>query len=436
MNPPASSPSSLTTRRVLRLWWPLAASWLLMGGELPLFAVFVARMAEEKIHLAAYSSVVFPVSLVIEAPIIMLLAASTALSSNWSNYKKLLRFTHVTSAVLTALHVAVAFTPLFDVVARTLLGAPDEVVEPARIGLRIMTPWTWAIAYRRFQQGVLIRFEQTRAVVFGTIVRLTTLVAVLSTGYLVGTLPGIVVGTCAVASAVVAEAVFAGWCVRPVLRHDMKPAPPDAAPLTRSSFLRFYVPLALTPLLILLIQPMGAAAMGRMPLALDSLAAWPAVFGLVFLTRSTGFALNEVVVTLLSVPGAVPLLRRFTHRLALITMGALVLLAATPLAHLWFARGTDLEPELATLGATALFFAVLMPGYQALQSWYQGALVHVHRTRPITEAVAIYIVVAGVGLATGVAWGRFPGIHWALCSFSVGGLLQTGWLALRSRHSI
>ncbi len=36
----------------------------------------------------------------------------------------------------------------------------------------IMTPWTWAIAYRRFQQGA-IRFGKTSAVGIGTAVRLT-----------------------------------------------------------------------------------------------------------------------------------------------------------------------------------------------------------------------------------------------------------------------
>ena len=435
--PLAPEPAApLTTKRMLRLWWPLAASWLLMAGELPIFAAFVARMADEKIHLAAYSSIVFPVSLVIEGPIIMLLAASTALSTNWSNYRKLRRFMNVTSALLTTIHVLVAFTPLFDFVAVRLLGAPAEVIEPARIGLRIMTPWTWAIAYRRFQQGLLIRFERSRAVVLGTAVRLASNVTVFSIGYFLTDLSGIVVGTCAVATSVTAEAIFAGWCVRPVLRHQLPLPDLDSIPLTRRSFARFYFPLALTPLLTLLIQPMGSAAMGRMPHDIDSLAAWPAVFGLVFITRSTGFALNEVVVTFLGVRGAVPVLRRFTFRLAAVCMGVLVLLALTPLAHFWFADVSDLEPELATLGATAVIFAVLMPGYQAIQSWYQGALVHAHETRPITEAVILYILISGTSLAIGVAHGGVPGIYWALCSFSLGGVLQTSWLAWRSRKVI
>ena len=187
--------SPLTVRRIVRTWWPLAASWLLMGAELPVLSAVVARLADPEINLAAYGGVVFPLALVIESPIIMLLAASTALSRDWGSYVKLHRFMMLTSASLTALHALIAFTPLYYVVVRGVLGAPAEIVEPARLGLMIMLPWTWAIAYRRFNQGVLIRFGHSRAVGVGTVIRLISDGAVLLTGYLVGVLPGVVVAT-------------------------------------------------------------------------------------------------------------------------------------------------------------------------------------------------------------------------------------------------
>ena len=77
-----------------------------------------------------------------------------------------------------------------------------------------------------------------------------------------------------------------------------------------------------------------------------------------------------------------------------------------------------------------------MPAYQALQSWFQGVLVHERKTRGITEAVLLYVIVAVVGLAAGVAWSGWTGILFAVCTFVVGGLLQTAWLAFRARHYI
>src|SRR5262249_61770367 len=85
-----------------------------------------------------------------------------------------------------------------------------------------------SIALRRRQEGVMTRFGRARAVTWGTVVRLTTLVTVLGVGVALSTFPAIVVGTVAVISAVVAEGVFAGFAVRPVLRG---PLARDAAAL-------------------------------------------------------------------------------------------------------------------------------------------------------------------------------------------------------------
>ena len=144
-----------------------------MGAELPALSAVVARLANPEINLAAYGGVVFPLALIVESPIIMLLAASTALSKDWDSYMKLRRFMMIAGATLTALHILVAFTPLYYLVVGTIIGAPQEIIEPARIGLMIMTPWTWSIAYRRFNQGLLIRFGHSQAVGIGTVIRLS-----------------------------------------------------------------------------------------------------------------------------------------------------------------------------------------------------------------------------------------------------------------------
>ena len=50
-----------------------------MGAEGPAIAAVVARLPNPRINLAAYGGIVFPLALIIESPIIMLLAASVAL---------------------------------------------------------------------------------------------------------------------------------------------------------------------------------------------------------------------------------------------------------------------------------------------------------------------------------------------------------------------
>jgi len=407
-----------------------------MGLELPVVSAVMARLAEPEISLAAYGGVVFPLSMIIEAPIIMLLTASTALSRDWASFRFLRRFMFRIGLVLTLLHVALAFTPLYDLVVAGLIRPPPEVLGPARLGLMIMTPWTWSIAYRRFHQGVLIRFGRSHLVGVGTMIRLAANVVALTVGYLAReSVPGIAVGAAAVACGVVAEAVFIGIVVRPVLRERVRPAAP-AEPLRWGAFIAFYTPLALTSLLMLSAGPMVSAAVSRLPRALDSLAVWPVINGLGFTMRSLGLAFNEVVVALLDEPGARRTLRRFAWWLAGATSAALFLIALTPLAKLYFRTLASLSPELSELAASAILIAALMPGFGALQSWSQGILVHTRRTRGVTEAVVVYLLASVLVLALGLRHGRIVGVYVGLCAVVFGTACQLLWLWGRSRRAL
>ena len=435
-NQTQSKLKTLSMKRIFDTWWPLAASWMLMGAELPALSAVIARLENPKINLAAYGGIVFPISLMIEAPIIMLLAASTALCKDYDSYRKLWRFMMISGATLTVLHILIAFSPLYYVVSEELIGAPAVIIEPARIGLMIMTPWTWAIAYRRFNQGVLIRFGHSKAVGGGTVVRLTADLIILLIGYSIGTIPGIVVATSAVAAGVVCEAIYAGIVTRPVVNNELKNALPLEEPLTLNAFLKFYIPLAMTSLLLLLVQPIGSAAMSRMPRAIDSLAVWPVVSGLIFLLRSFGMAYNEVVVALLDEPLSTQSLRRYTYLLAGFVTVLLVLITITPLANFWFSGVLGLSSELSDLAIIGMWIALLIPGLNVFQSWFQGAIVVSRQTRGITEAVGIFLITTIIIISAGATWSQIIGLYIGLGAFAIAMLVQTLWLWFRARPAL
>lgn len=399
----------------------------------------IARLADPTIHLAAYGGVVFPLALIIESPIIMLLSAATALSKDEDSYQKIWRFMMVSGAILTGLHILLAFTPLYYPLVARPMGVPAEIVEPARLGLMIMLPWTWAIAYRRFNQGTLIRFGNSRAVGIGTIVRLTANLTVLVSGYLLargplaGQLPGIAVGTSAIAAGVMSEALYAGLAVRPVRYNQVRYAPAAQPGLTWNSFFAFYIPLALTSLLSLIVNPLGSAAISRMPEALNSLAVWSGVTGLAFLLRSPGIAYNEVVVAMMDEHGSYASLKRFALILLATTSAALLLILVTPLANLWFSGIMGLPAELSRLARLGLWWTLPMPALIALQSWYQGTILYGRATRGVTESVVIYLAVIGGVLASGVIYGRVTGLYVGLAAMSLSTAAQTAWLWYRAR---
>lgn len=432
MNATSVIEPELTYQRIFKTWWPLAVSWLLMAGGGPVVSAVIARLNNPEINLAAYGGMVFPISVVIGSPIIMLLAASTALCKDWESFIKLRRFMMISAGILSTIHILVAFTPLYYIVVEDIIGAPPEIIGPGRVGLMLMTPWSGAIAYRRFHQGVLIRFGSSDAIVAGTVIRLFATCVGLAIGYSIGVFSGIVVGAGSEIFGVVIESIYTGWRTRPVLHHQLKLAQP-VEPLIWRTFFKFYIPLALTSLLMFFWQPIGSAGLSRMPRALDSLAVWPILTGLIFLLRSSGMAYNEVAIALLDERSASIKLRRFTFILASIVTLLHLLVAATPASRFWFVNLSGLDPQLAELAELGIWLTLPLPALTVLQNWYQGMIVHNRQTRGIPESVSIFLFTVTLILAAGIIWGQHIGLYIGMIAFTIANIAQTLWLWYRSR---
>lgn len=412
--------------RIFRLWWPLAGSWLLMGLEIPLVAIILSRFPHSEIHLAAWGGVVFPLSLIIEAPIIMILSASTVLCKDGQAYSLLRNFIWVLGGMLTILHMVVAFTPLYDLIVVDLLGAPAPIVEPARVGLQIMTPWTLSIALRRFLQGVVIRTGQTRLIVLGTFVRICVSGSLLGFGLWETGRAGIVVATTAMATGVIVEAGLMHLLARSAIKTVR--SEPQGSELTLRRLVIFYVPLAATPLMTLATLPIISAALSRMPHALESLAVWPVLGGLTFVFRSVGFAFQEVVIALSARREMVIPLKYFAGGLACCTTGTLLFLAITPLATFWFDSVAALKPDLSLMAQQGLWIALLMPLFSPWEGFFNGILVQHGLTKCVTQAVFLYGVGCSTLLGMGVFYGGWTGLYVGLLAVVFGLILQTSWL--------
>ncbi len=431
-NNPTPNPNNLTTRQVLVTWLPLVASWLLMSIELPTINAFIARLPNPEVNLAAYGGVVFPIALTIEAPVIMLLAAATALSRDWRSYQQLKKITLWMGGILALVHLLVAVTPIYDFIVNVILQVPEAVVEPGRSGLLYLTPWTLAIAYRRFQQGTMIRFGHSKMVGETTAIRLVTGVIILLIGLNLGTIPGATLAGLTQGLAVTAEALYAGFRIRKI-RPLIKDAPPAEKPLTLKRFNNFYLPLALTSSLWLLWLPLISGTVSRMPDPIESLAVWSVVTGLLFMFRTPGVAYNEAVVALLEEPCAFPRLRQFARNAALITAGLAVVFVASPLSRGWFRVIANLPPDMAETARFTLVFAVPLAVLSVYISLFQGIIVQQEKTGPVAEAVVVFLIVMGGVLIAGVVTGTYKGVYVAAFSFTLAHLVQALWLLIRSR---
>jgi len=417
----------MSYRRIFWFWIPLAAMWFMMAVEQPLIASFVARMSDPELNLAAYG-VVFSIALIIEAPVIMLLAAGTALSRGTLSYRRLLRFAHLMMGGLTALHLLIGLTPLFDLILLKLIGVPARVAELGRGAFLVLTPWTAAVGYRRLWQGVLIRHHRTGVVPVTIAVRLAVTAVLLLTGYFLGRWSGLFVGAAALTSGVVAAAVAAYLFARPVVRRHLQHPMPEADPLSWRELYAFYLPLALTSLILLAARPLLTVAISRLPQPLESLAVWPVLLSVSFLGRSIAMSYQEVGIALLQDRRDFAMLQRFSRMLGAVMLLVFTVFALSPLAGIWFRRVVGLAAGLTGMTRTPMVFIAVLPAVTSLISWKRGILVTAKRTPAITRSVIVNLLVLGaILLVLGYA---LPADGALIAAVAYAGSVTAEWLYL------
>jgi hypothetical protein len=413
---------------------PLAAMWLLMAIEHPMVAAVIARLPKPEPNLAIFG-VTFSLALIIESPIIMLLTAGTALARDKHSYERLLCFTHILAAGLTALHLIIALTPLYRFIVGSLIGVPAEILEASRLTFLLMTPWTAAIAYRRLWQGVLIRFHRTGVVPLTIIARLIVGGIVLAIGWLSRCFRGADLGAMALSLGAIAAAITAYCFVRPTVRYHLSEPSSGDEPLAWGDLLEFYVPLALTPLINLAGRPLLVAGIARAARPLASLAVWPVIMGVLFIGRSPAFSYQEAVVALMVDRPSFERLRRFTIGLAGVLTGSFILVILTPAARIFYQSILGLSSELASFAIIPTLILSVLPGLETLISWRHGLLVHLKRTRTITQAVGLNVVVlATIILGAGVLHPLTSGTIIAAVALTAAIAAQWGYLWLFSRQ--
>lgn len=390
----ASDTRPLTIRLILRFWLPLQATWLMMAAESPFLAAVIARLPGAKENLAAFA-VASALAWIVESPVVMMLSASNALVRDGVAYRKLLRFSNALNAGVTAVMAVLIIPPVFDLVARRIMGLTPEVAGLAGRAMIWLLLWPGAIGFRRFYQGILIRDGRPHAVTYGTVVRLATMAATGLALALVFRLPGASVGAGALGAGVLAEGAASWAMARPSVRR-LRGMPDEACDygraLTQAKVIQFYAPLALTSFLSFFANPLTTffLARGRQPI--ESLAVLPVIVGLAFIFRTSGIALQEVVIALAGDgEGNRRVLRRFALSLGAASTAGLAAVVFTPLGTVWYAAVSGLPPDLAAFAVLPGALLVLLPFLESALSFERAILVRSHRTTPISVAVAVQL---------------------------------------------
>jgi len=403
----------------------------MMATEGPLIAAVIARMPDPTFNLAAHG-VTFALAILIEAPVIMLMSAATALVRDRTSFLKLRNFAFALNFLSTAGLLVLLIPSVFNWVTGSLIGLPAEVSSLTYGALWFMLPWPGAIGYRRFLQGVLIRAGKTRLVAWGTVIRLIAMALASLCGFLWLDIPGSWIGAMALGIGVSVEAVAARFMAAPTVRGllDRKgDLEATGREISYRDIASFYLPLALTSLIGLTVQPLLTFFMGRSVAPLESLAVFPVVHSLSFFFRSMGLAFQDVAIALMGERlENFRELRRFALTLGGATSLGIALVGFTPLSHVWFVRISGLTPELTAFALIPTRLLVPLPFLSVILSLQRAILVQGRRTTHITVASAVELAAVALVFVS-LGWGlNLVGATAAFAAFLGGRLASNAYL--------
>jgi len=419
-----------TTRQMLALWLPLAASVVMMVLEPTIINIGLGRTATPELALAAYG-VAFSLALLVEAPIIMLLDASVARAVDRPSFVLIRRFAFLLGLAVTVIGLILSFTPLYDLVVRGWMHIPADVATQARPTLRVLSFWSFPIAWRRAHQGVLIRARHTAAISAATVVRLLTLAGAMLGGLVLYPEQGALVAGIAMVISVNVEALLITLATRPTLRSPAyRLTDPTAGhpPPTMRSLWRFYRPLLWTTILRQFGRPLLNAGIAAAAMPVASLAAWPVTWGFAILIAGPAWSLQQLSTALVSDAAAYRAVKRFALSLGAVMALLLGAVAFTPLYGPVMGDVYNLSPALQELARPALQLLVLYPLLMGAQSLLRGVLIRTGRTDPVRWAMAINISTLGATLLVGVALFTINGVVLAAIATLTGGLAELAFL--------
>jgi Na+-driven multidrug efflux pump len=407
-----------------------------MSVEGPYLAALIARLPEPKFNLAAYG-VSYSLALIIEAPIIMIMSASVALVKDNESFQKLRNYTYTANGLLTFIMLVLVIPAIFYFITEDLIGLPSEVSSLTYIATIILIPWPAAIGYRRFYQGLLIKYNLTRRVAYGTIIRLASMSLSALLLFIWGGVDGVVIGAASLSIGVIMEATAIRFMVNSVVKKIMLKDASTKQSLTYKEISKFYYPLALTSLIGLGVQPLVIFFVGQSRMAVESLAVLPVVTSFVFVFRALGLSYQEVIIALIGEEKeGFKLLFKFALLLAGILVSVLGMFAFTPLADFWFKTVSGLSISLADFAKLPLMIMFFFPALTVFISIQRGVLVFAKNTKPITVGTITEFLTIVVSLIILVNYLDMIGAVAATIAFVVGRLASNFYLTSSSISSL
>ncbi len=404
-----------TQRQLLRLFIPLALSGIFFPLASTIVNAALARAVDPVLALAAFS-VVRGLSQPFLSPLYGLRQVVTALARDRQMLRMLGRWNLILGGACTLILLFVCLPFIYQPLVEKILNIPPPIAHAGVPVLLVTVLSPLLIIGRGYYQGILVRYGQSVPVSLGALAYLVIAVGAMIIGIAWMPTSGALVGVGALCLGQVAYLVVVWKPCIPVIREQI-PATDStlAAHQRRDNYvLYFFLPVAISTLLIALTEPLVQAGMARLPQADISLAAYPVCTALTWLTGVPMWNMQQVIIAQVHDRASFKVVQRFVWKVALVLTVFMILIALPPVADWVFGSLIGTSGPIKQLAIDGFRLLVFTPLFMGGRSLFHGTLMSLDATSPIRTAAIIRLITLVLGLVGGVIYGQINGLMVAL----------------------
>jgi len=292
----SNQPSQISLATLWREFLPLSLSDVTMACGDPVMTTTLAHLPAAQQNLAAVG-IAKSLAIFFESPIIMILHASNALAPTQVSRQALWRFTLLAGGGLSFLAGLLALPMVFEVVGNGILGIPLELSPTVRQVLMVTVGWAFAIAWRRYFQGLLIYQGKSSTLAKASFARLFAVTFTLLMGFVVHIPGGILAGVALMVGVIVEAVVITSFAYASgaTLPPPILDSPPNL-PKNLPEVWKFYLPLANSMMVVWGGRTILISILAQSADATIAIASWSAAWGLVLVIANSTRMVQQIVI--------------------------------------------------------------------------------------------------------------------------------------------
>ncbi|RME61164.1 MAG: hypothetical protein D6780_02190 [Candidatus Dadabacteria bacterium] len=386
-----------------------------MGLETPVVQLIISQLSNAEVNLAAFGFS-FSLMLLFESPIFLILSSAVSLINGKEVYIKFRNFTLIIGTLLSFLMLLTVY----------LLHSAGGFISTKNPNLNlliyltslILTPVPFFVAFRRFYQGLLIRFAKPHFVTLATLCRLLTTIVLSLVLFNLAPFEGAVTGAIAVVIGTITESVV----VRLLARSSVVNLKETKEKKSYLELAKFYLPLAFSSLISVAVMYILNFLMAFAKDSQFSIAGFSILTSLNFLFASLGLAFQDVTLAKLSENTSwfLYLKKALFFLISAVTALYIICFIFPPLSVFIFSNLYKLSVKKVFILQTAAVFTLLRLFVSYLTIWQRALLIHSKRSHYFGKATFLEFTVSSLLMLILTFLSNFKGIYLAAFSWALG----------------